>query len=223
VVTLKDNIKTMRWWFRQRFFTSLYLQSVVNKVGKMNYEEVLEYLYEHLPYYQRNGPAAYKGSLDNTLALDRLFGHPHTKFRTIHVAGTNGKGSVSHMMASILQKAGFKTGLYTSPHLKDFRERIRVNGEMISESNVIDFVQRFLELNKTHELEPSFFELTVMMAFDFFAAKEVDVAAVWIRPISSNLNFPLSPTSVWITLLYWEIHSARSPSKRQESSSPLFR
>jgi len=100
----------------------------------MNYEEVLEYLYEHLPYYQRNGPAAYKGSLDNTLALDRLFGHPHTKFRTIHVAGTNGKGSVSHMMASILQKAGFKTGLYTSPHLKDFRERIRVNGEMISKS-----------------------------------------------------------------------------------------
>ena len=160
----------------------------------MNYEEVLEYLYEHLPYYQRNGPAAYKGSLDNTLALDRLFGHPHTKFRTIHVAGTNGKGSVSHMMASILQKAGFKTGLYTSPHLKDFRERIRVNGEMISKSYVIDFVQRFLEMNKTLKLEPSFFELTVMMAFDFFAAKDVDVAVIEVglggRLDSTNIIKP---------------------------------
>ena len=160
----------------------------------MNYEEVLEYLYEHLPYYQRNGPAAYKGSLDNTLALDRLFEHPHTKYRTIHVAGTNGKGSVSHMMASILQKAGFKTGLYTSPHLKDFRERIRVNGEMISESYVIDFVQRFLEMNKTHQLEPSFFELTVMMAFDFFAAKDVDVAVIEVglggRLDSTNIIKP---------------------------------
>lgn len=160
----------------------------------MNYEEVLEYLYEHLPCYQRNGPAAYKGSLDNTLALDRLFGHPHTKFRTIHVAGTNGKGSVSHMLASILQKAGFKTGLYTSPHLKDFRERIRVNGEKVSESHVVDFVQRFLVMNKSHELEPSFFELTVMMAFDFFAAENVDIAVIEVglggRLDSTNIIKP---------------------------------
>ena len=144
----------------------------------MLYEEVLEYLYEHLPYYQRKGPAAYKGSLDNTLALDRLFGHPHLKFRTIHVAGTNGKGSVSHMLASILEKAGYKTGLYTSPHLKDFRERIRINGEMVPQAFVIDYVERFLEMNKTANLEPSFFELTVLMAFDYFACQNIDVAVV---------------------------------------------
>lgn len=144
----------------------------------MNYKEVLEYLYEHLPYYQRSGPAAYKGSLDNTLALDDLFGHPHRKFRTIHVAGTNGKGSVSHMLAAIFQKAGYKTGLYTSPHLKDFRERIRVNGEMIHKPFVVDFVHRFLSMNNTSNLEPSFFELTVLMAFDYFASQEVDIAII---------------------------------------------
>ena len=144
----------------------------------MQYEEVLGYLFEHLPYFQRKGPAAYKGSLDNTLALDQMFGHPHLKFRSIHIAGTNGKGSVSHMLASILAKAGFKTGLYTSPHLKDFRERIRVNGEMISKSFVTDFVERFLEMNKTANLEPSFFELTVLMAFDYFSAENVDIAVI---------------------------------------------
>jgi dihydrofolate synthase / folylpolyglutamate synthase len=160
----------------------------------MHYEEVLEYLYQHLPYYQRNGAAAYKGSLVNTLALDRLFAHPHKKFRTIHVAGTNGKGSVSHMMASILLKAGYKTGLYTSPHLKDFRERIRVSGEMVSKSFVTEFVHRFLEMNKTESLEPSFFELTVMMAFDYFATEKVDVAVVEVglggRLDSTNIITP---------------------------------
>jgi len=160
----------------------------------MNYEEVLEYLYEQLPFYQRKGAAAYKGSLDNTLALDQLFGHPHRNFRTIHIAGTNGKGSVSHMMASILQQSGLKTGLYTSPHLKDFRERIRVNGEMIQHTFVIDFVHRFLEMNKECHLEPSFFELTVLMAFDYFAAEKVDVAIIEVglggRLDSTNVITP---------------------------------
>ncbi len=160
----------------------------------MHYEEVLEYLYEHLPYYQRKGPVAYKGNLDNTLALDRLFNHPHKKFRSIHIAGTNGKGSVSHMMASVLQKAGYKTGLYTSPHLKDFRERIRVNGQMVPESFVIDFVQRFLSLNETNLIEPSFFELTVLMAFDYFASENVDIAVIEVglggRLDSTNIILP---------------------------------
>ncbi len=144
----------------------------------MHYQEVLEYLYEHLPYYQRKGPAAYKGNLDNTLALDKMFGHPHHNFPAIHVAGTNGKGSVSHMLAAVLQKAGYKTGLYTSPHLKDFRERIRINGKMVEEDFVTGFVERFLERNKSVSLEPSFFELTVLMAFDYFAAEKVDVAVI---------------------------------------------
>ena len=160
----------------------------------MDYEKVLEYLYEQLPYYQRSGPAAYKGSLDNTLALDKFFEYPHKNFRTIHVAGTNGKGSVSHMMAAVLQKAGFKTGLYTSPHLKDFRERIRVNGEMVPETFVVDFVQRFLEKNKTGLLEPSFFELTVLMAFDYFSSENVDVAVIEVglggRLDSTNIIQP---------------------------------
>lgn len=144
----------------------------------MDYEAVLDYLYEKLPYYQRKGPAAYKGSLDNTLALDHLFDHPHRQFRSIHIAGTNGKGSVSHMLAAVLQKAGYKTALYTSPHLKDFRERIRVNGQMIPKAFVNDFVQRFLEMNRVAALEPSFFELTVLMAFDYFSKEKVDVAVV---------------------------------------------
>ena len=99
----------------------------------MNYQETLDWLFSQLPMYQREGKAAYKANLDNTLYLDRYFHHPHRQFRTVHVAGTNGKGSVSHMLASILQEAGYKTGLYTSPHLKDFRERIKINGEMIDE------------------------------------------------------------------------------------------
>ena len=160
----------------------------------MHYDEVLDYLYEHLPYYQRKGPVAYKASLDTTLALDRLLGHPHRQFRSIHIAGTNGKGSVSHMLAAVLFKAGYKTGLYTSPHLKDFRERIRINGEMIPKSYVTDFVERFLEMNITSLLEPSFFELTVLMAFEYFAAEKVDVAVIEVglggRLDSTNIIGP---------------------------------
>ncbi len=141
-----------------------------------SYSETLDYLFSQLPMYQRQGKAAYKANLDNTHELDRYFGYPHRTFKTIHIAGTNGKGSVSHMLASVLQRAGYKTGLYTSPHLADFRERIRVDGEMISEDNVINFVDKHSEVFS--KIKPSFFEMTVAMAFDFFANEEVDIAVI---------------------------------------------
>ncbi|MCL3781650.1 bifunctional folylpolyglutamate synthase/dihydrofolate synthase [Prolixibacteraceae bacterium JC049] len=161
----------------------------------MNYKETLDYLYRQLPMYQRQGGAAYKNNLDNTIRLDNLYGSPHKNFKTIHVGGTNGKGSVSHMLAAILQKAGYKTGLYTSPHLKDFRERIRVNGEMISEQQVVDFVADFQEKQtKTHDLSPSFFEFTVAMAFQYFDEQQVDVAIIEVgmggRLDSTNIISP---------------------------------
>ncbi len=142
----------------------------------MTYNQTLEFLYSQLPAYHRIGKAAYKNNLDNTIALDNYFGHPHKKFKTIHIAGTNGKGSVSHMIASVLQEAGWKTGLYTSPHLKDFRERIRVNGKMISRSSVTEFVKNNNSIIGT--VKPSFFEMTVAMAFDHFAREKVDVAII---------------------------------------------
>lgn len=126
--------------------------------------------------FQRQGKAAYKANLDNTLALDKQCEHPHKKYVTVHIAGTNGKGSVSHFLASILQAAGFKTGLYTSPHLKDFRERIKVNGEMIEKDAVVKFVGKHKDFFA--ELKPSFFEMTVAMAFDYFAEEEVDIAII---------------------------------------------
>ncbi|HKK68854.1 MAG TPA: folylpolyglutamate synthase/dihydrofolate synthase family protein, partial [Bacteroidales bacterium] len=142
--------------------------------------------------YQRSGKAAYKANLDNTLALDKYFGHPHRKFRTIHVAGTNGKGSVSHMLASVLQSAGYRTGLYTSPHLLDFRERIKIDGKMISETDVVHFVDQHRGV--LERISPSFFEMTVAMAFDYFARKEVDVAVVEVgmggRLDSTNIITP---------------------------------
>ncbi|MFY9152988.1 MAG: folylpolyglutamate synthase/dihydrofolate synthase family protein [Prolixibacteraceae bacterium] len=158
------------------------------------YSEVLDFLYSQLPMFQRTGPAAYKDNLDNTILLDEMFDFPHHSFKTIHVAGTNGKGSVSHMLASILQESGYKTGLYTSPHLKDFRERIRVNGEMIPEEAVIIFTELFLEKNKTTKVEPSFFELTVSMAFDYFRTCQVDIAVIEVglggRLDSTNIITP---------------------------------
>lgn len=160
----------------------------------MSYPEVLDFMYSQLPMFQRTGPAAYKDSLDNTFRLDEMFSFPHSSFKTIHVAGTNGKGSVSHMLASVLQEAGYKTGLYTSPHLKDFRERIRVNGEMISEAAVVRFVESYQEKNLVEKLEPSFFELTVSMAFDYFRSLQVDVAVVEVglggRLDSTNVIAP---------------------------------
>lgn len=142
----------------------------------MNYQETLTYLYEQVPMFQRVGGSAYKEGLDNTWTLDAHFGHPHQSFRTIHVAGTNGKGSVSHTLAAVLQSAGYKTGLYTSPHLVDFRERIRINGTPISKEYVIDFVER--ERSFFEPLHPSFFELATAMAFRYFADEQVDVAVI---------------------------------------------
>lgn len=160
----------------------------------MNYQETLDWLFAQLPMYQRQGQAAYKANLDNTLALDEYFNHPHTHFKTIHVAGTNGKGSVSHMLASVLQEAGYKTGLYTSPHLKDFRERIKINGKMVSKQYVVDFIQNNQELFT--RLRPSFFEMTVAMAFKYFADQQVDIAIVEVglggRLDSTNIITPLA-------------------------------
>ncbi len=158
------------------------------------YQEILDYLYSQLPMFQRTGPAAYKDNLDNTIRLDEMFDHPHRSFRSIHVAGTNGKGSVSHILASVLQEAGYKTGLYTSPHLKDFRERIRVNGEMITEDAVVQFTESFQAKNEKEKMEPSFFELTVSMAFDYFRTMQVDVAVIEVglggRLDSTNIITP---------------------------------
>lgn len=158
------------------------------------YQETLDYLYSQLPMFHRIGAAAYKDNLDNTIRLDEMYNYPHHAFPTIHVAGTNGKGSVSHMLASVLQEAGYKTGLYTSPHLKDFRERIRVNGEMIAEQAVVQFTESFLAKNETEKLEPSFFELTVSMAFDYFRSMQVDVAVIEVglggRLDSTNVITP---------------------------------
>ena len=159
----------------------------------MNYQQTLDWLFAQLPMYQREGQAAYKANLDNTLKLDEHFGHPHRQFKTIHIAGTNGKGSVSHMLASILQEAGYKTGLYTSPHLKDFRERIKINGEMIPEEYVIGFVEQNQEVFTA--VKPSFFEMTVAMAFKYFADAEVDIAVIEVglggRLDSTNIITPL--------------------------------
>lgn len=142
----------------------------------MNYQETLTYLYNSAPLFQQVGSAAYKEGLENTYALDAYFGHPHRSFRTIHVAGTNGKGSCSHTLAAILQSAGYRVGLYTSPHLADFRERIRVNGTPVPESFVIDFVEKHSSFFEP--LHPSFFELTTAMAFHYFALQQVDVAVI---------------------------------------------
>lgn len=159
----------------------------------MTYKETIDYLYTHLPMYHRIGAAAFKKDLTNTIALLKILGDPHKKFTSIHVAGTNGKGSVSNMLASVLQEAGYSTGLYTSPHLLDFRERIRLNGIMCEKEFVIDFVERI----KPHiqEISPSFFELTVAMAFDFFAQKEIAIAVIEVglggRLDSTNVITPI--------------------------------
>jgi dihydrofolate synthase/folylpolyglutamate synthase len=159
----------------------------------MTYQETTTWLFKQLPMFQMQGASAYKKDLTNTLLLVEHLQHPETKFKSIHVAGTNGKGSTSSMLASILQEAGYKVGLYTSPHLKDFRERIRINGEMISEEFVVDFValnKSFFEVNQL-----SFFEMTVGLAFDYFAKEQVDVAVIEVgmggRLDSTNVIMPL--------------------------------
>ncbi len=159
----------------------------------MNYKQILDFLFKQLPMYQRVGKAAYKDNLNNTLALDKYFNFPHKNFKSIHIAGTNGKGSVAHILASVLHEQKYKVGLYTSPHLKDFRERIKINGQMIQENEVIKFVEN----NSTiiEGLKPSFFEITVAMAFYHFAKQEVDIAVIEVgmggRLDSTNIVTPL--------------------------------
>lgn len=169
----------------------------------MNYRETLDYLFSRLPMFSRIGAAAYKDNLDNTIYLATELGDPQKKFRSIHIAGTNGKGSVSHMLAAILQTAGYKTGLYTSPHLKDFRERIRVNGKMVPESFVIDFTERIQPV--IEKIEPSFFEINVAMAFDYFAQEQVDIAVIETglggRLDSTNI---ITPDVSVITNIGWD-------------------
>ena len=158
----------------------------------MNYQETLDYMFSQLPMYHRIGAAAYKADIQTTIDMMEALGNPELKFKSIHVAGTNGKGSVSHFLASILQEAGYKVGLYTSPHLVDFRERIRINGEMIPQQEVVDFVERNRQLFA--DLKLSFFEMTVGMAFDYFAQEKVDIAVVEVgmggRLDSTNVILP---------------------------------
>ncbi|MFN4123160.1 MAG: bifunctional folylpolyglutamate synthase/dihydrofolate synthase [Flavobacteriales bacterium] len=142
----------------------------------MTYQQAVDFLYSQLPMFQRSGPAAYKKGMGNIAELCAMLGNPHRNIKTVHVAGTNGKGSTSHMLAAIFQTAGYKTGLFTSPHLKDFRERIRVNGKMIPRKEVIQFVQ-WMEKAAMH-LQPSFFEMNVVLAFYYFAKQKVDIAII---------------------------------------------
>jgi dihydrofolate synthase/folylpolyglutamate synthase len=169
----------------------------------MNYQETIQYLYTQLPMFTRDGASAFKKDLTNTIELCKRLGDPQHQFKSVHIAGTNGKGSTSHMLAAILQIAGYKTGLYTSPHLKDFRERIRVNGQMISEQTVIDFVEAHIA--DFDEVAPSFFEMTVALAFDVFAKEKVDIAMVEVglggRLDSTNIITPLLSV---ITNIGWD-------------------
>src|SRR4051794_8630979 len=158
----------------------------------MTYQEAIDYLMSTLPMFSRIGKAAYKTDITNTVKLCAFLDNPHLNFKSVHIAGTNGKGSTSHMLASVLQTAGYKTGLYTSPHLKDFRERIRINGELCKEDFVVDFTQRIQPV--IDEIDPSFFEITVAMAFDYFARAEVDIAVIEVglggRFDSTNIIVP---------------------------------
>jgi len=169
----------------------------------MDYQQTLNYLYSQLPMFTRDGASAFKKDLTNTLELCKRLGDPHKKFKSVHIAGTNGKGSTSHMLAAISQTAGYKTGLYTSPHLRDFRERIRINGEMISEEHVIDFVEDHKQ--DFEDIKPSFFEMTVAMAFDAFAKAKVDIAIIEVglggRLDSTNIITPLLSV---ITNIGWD-------------------
>jgi dihydrofolate synthase/folylpolyglutamate synthase len=159
----------------------------------MNYSQTLDYLFSRLPMYQRVGAAAYKADLKNTIKICQALGNPEKKLQCIHVAGTNGKGSTSHMIASVLQKAGYKVGLYTSPHLLDFRERVKINGKMISKEYIVEFVEKHKEAFE--KIEPSFFEWTVGLAFDYFANQEIDVAVIEVglggRLDSTNIVDPV--------------------------------
>jgi dihydrofolate synthase/folylpolyglutamate synthase len=175
----------------------------MSNLPTMDYDQTLQYLYSQLPLFTRVGISAYKDNLDNTIELCKRLDNPQDKFKSVHIAGTNGKGSTSHMLAAILQIAGYKTGLYTSPHLRDFRERVRVNGQMINEQEVIDFTAS--HKNDFDEIKPSFFEMTVGLAFDVFAKEEVDIAIIEVglggRLDSTNIITPLLSV---ITNIGWD-------------------
>ncbi|HEY0057484.1 MAG TPA: Mur ligase family protein, partial [Flavisolibacter sp.] len=169
----------------------------------MTYQQTLDYIFHKLPMFSRTGAAAYKADLTNTIKLCAHLGNPQESFKSIHVGGTNGKGSVTHMLASVLQANGYKTGLYTSPHLYDFRERIRISGIVVEEAFVIDFIQDLRPL--IEEIEPSFFEITVAMAFHYFALQKVDVAVIEVglggRLDSTNI---ITPQLSVITNIGWD-------------------
>lgn len=169
----------------------------------MTYEEVLAYLYAQLPMFHRIGPAAYKPDLSSTIALCEIVGNPQQRIKTVHVAGTNGKGSTSHLIASCLQEAGYKTGLCTSPHLKDFRERIKINNRMITREAVVEFVSSFK--NKWEHLSPSFFEVTIAMSFWYFEREKIDIAVIETglggRLDSTNV---IQPELAVITNIGWD-------------------
>ncbi len=169
----------------------------------MTYPETLNYLYKNLPMFQRVGAIAFKADLTNTIAICQSLGNPQNKFKSVHIAGTNGKGSSSHMIASIMQAAGYKTGLYTSPHLKEFTERIRINGQEVDQQFVVDFVERVKA--DIERISPSFFEITVAMAFDYFAHQQVDVAVIEVgmggRLDSTNV---ITPVLSLITNISWD-------------------
>src|SRR5476649_2564242 len=168
----------------------------------MTYQTTLDYLYTQLPMFTRDGASAFKTDLTNTLALCAILDNPQHKFKSIHVGGTNGKGSTSHMLAAILQTAGYKTGLYTSPHLKDFRERIKIDGQWCDENFIVEFTESIQPL--IEEIEPSFFEITVAMAFDYFAKQQVDIAVIEVglggRLDSTNI---ITPELSIITNIGW--------------------
>ena len=186
----------------------------------MTYQQTLAFLYSKLPMFTRIGAIALKNDLNNTIALCDALDQPQNKFKTIHIAGTNGKGSTSHMLAAILQQAGYKTGLYTSPHLKDFRERIRINGKMVPKSFVTNFVKA--QKMQIQEIEPSFFEVTVAMAFDFFAKEKVDIAVIEVglggRLDSTNIITPLLSVITNISLDHTQILGNTLPEIAREKA-----
>ncbi len=208
----------------------------------MNYQETLAYLFERLPMFQRIGKSAFKKDLTNTLKLCEALGNPQKKITSIHIAGTNGKGSTAHALASILQESSYKTGLYTSPHLKSFTERIKINGNEVSEAYIVDFVELHKEL--IEDIKPSFFEITVAMAFDYFAKEEVDIAVLEVgmggRFDSTNVVDPILSVITSIDLDHMEFLGPDIPSiafekagiiknerpvvisEWQEESAPIF-
>lgn len=180
----------------------------------MNYEETMAYLFERLPMFQRIGKTAFKKDLTNTLKLCELLGNPQRKFKSVHIAGTNGKGSTAHSLASILQESSYKTGLYTSPHLKSFTERIKINGAEVKTDFIVDFVQKHKDL--IEEIKPSFFEITVVMAFDYFARENVDIAVLEVgmggRFDSTNVVDPILSIITSIDLDHMEFLGPDIPS-----------